>query len=308
MKKRKVAALIICAAVNICVIGCGDNDLPDGQKSVPYTESIAQNSNKLENQSTIQDHKEIRENIAAFEDIIIGAWRYTQDVYATMDDSDENAVLPDEQQGNSSDETDSNAYSSIVSETGTAYTEINGNVPYFADYEYTTETYYKLSELDELGRCGVAEGCLGKETIADGERGSIGHIRPSGWHTVKYPEIVDGNYLYNRCHLLMWKLSGILDDERNLITGTRYMNVEGMLPFEEQLVEYVETTGNHVIYRVTPDFQEDELVARGVQMEAASVEDQGQGISFNVYCYNIQPGIEIDYLTGESRIMESTKD
>lgn len=180
---------------------------------------------------------------------------------------------------------------------GNAYTVINENTPEFS--EKTTKVFTKLSELDSLGRCGVAYGCYGPETIAEVKRGAIGHIRPSGWKTVKYPDLIDGNYLYNRCHLIMWKLSGILDDERNLITGTRYMNTEGMLPFEEKIVDYVEDTGHHVMYRVTPVYHDDELVARGVQMEAQSVEDNK--FKINVYCYNIQPGIEIDYQTGESK-------
>ena len=183
---------------------------------------------------------------------------------------------------------------------GNAYTVINENTPEFS--EKTTKVFTKLSELDSLGRCGVAYGCYGPETIAEGKRGAIGHIRPSGWKTVKYPDLIDGNYLYNRCHLIMWKLSGILDDERNLITGTRYMNTEGMLPFEEKIVDYVEDTGHHVMYRVTPVYHDDELIARGVQMEAQSVEDNK--FKINVYCYNIQPGIEIDYQTGESKLAD----
>ena len=191
------------------------------------------------------------------------------------------------------------SFQGISAQQDAPYEEVNGNVPCFADSDYTTECFYELSELDHLGRCGTAFACFGPETLAEGERGSIGHVRPSGWHTIKYNGIVDGNYLYNRCHLLMWALSGINDDERNLITGTRYMNTEGLLPFEEQVVDYIEETGNHVIYRVTPDFEGDNLVASGVQMEAASVEDDG--LAFNVYCYNIQPGIQIDYLTGASQ-------
>lgn len=180
------------------------------------------------------------------------------------------------------------------------YEEWNNNVPEFD--EYTTEPFCQLSELDDLGRCGPALACFGQESMPEGERGAIGHIKPSGWHTVKYNGIVDGNYLYNRCHLLMWALSGINDDERNLITGTRYMNTEGMLSFEEQVVDYIEDTGNHVMYRVTPIFEGDNLVASGVQMEAASVEDDD--LAFNVFCYNTQPGIAINYATGESWIAD----
>lgn len=178
------------------------------------------------------------------------------------------------------------------------YCVINNNVPFFSENDITSTPYTQLSELDELGRCGVAMACFGPETIAEGERGSIGHIRPSGWHTVKYDNI-DGNYLYNRCHLLMWKLSRILDDERNLITGTRYFNTEGMLYFEDATLDYIYDTNNHVIYRVTPVYKEkDDLVPAGVLMEIKSVEDDE--LSFCAFVYNNQPGISIDYSTGES--------
>lgn len=182
---------------------------------------------------------------------------------------------------------------------GTPYVKINNNIPEFNSSEIQREPMNSLSSLDELGRCGVATACLGPETITNEERGSIGHIRPSGWHTVKYPDVIPDRYLYNRCHLLMYKASGILDDERNLITGTRYLNTE-MLSFETSLVSYIEESGNHVMYRVTPVFKGNNLVASGVKMEAYSVEDNGEGLSFNVYCYNVQPGIDIDYATGNS--------
>lgn len=184
---------------------------------------------------------------------------------------------------------------------GKASVEIHGNVPGFKEEDNTTEPFVKLSEQDELGRCGAAEGCFGPETLAEEERGSIGHIKPSGWHTVKYPDVIEDVYLYNRCHLLMYKLSGILDDERNLITGTRYMNTVGQLPYEEQALRYVESTSNHILYRVTPLYEGDNLLASGVLMEARSVEDDGEGLSYCVYCYNVQPGIILDYATGESR-------
>ena len=185
-----------------------------------------------------------------------------------------------------------------------ASVEVNGNVPYFEDSDLSTVAKIELSELDSLGRCGVAFGCLGPETIAAGERGSIGMVKPTGWHTVRY-DFVDGQYLYNRCHLLMWKASSILDDERNLITGTRYMNIEGMLPYEEQLVDMIESTGFHVLYRVTPVFEGDNLLASGVLMEAKSVEDFGKGLQFCVYAYNVQPKVGIDYATGDNWLLEN---
>ena len=150
-----------------------------------------------------------------------------------------------------------------------------------------------------MGRCGEAFACIGEEIMPTEERGVIGQIKPSGWQMAKY-DIVDGKYLYNRCHLIGYQLSGENANERNLITGTRYMNIEGMLPFENMVADYIKETGNHVLYRVTPIFKDNELVARGVQMEARSMEDDGEGICFHVYVYNVQPGITIDYATGKS--------
>lgn len=184
---------------------------------------------------------------------------------------------------------------------GTAYVEINGNLPYFTEEDMTTDAYETYTPLDGLGRCGAAMSCIGKELMPTEERGSIGQVKPSGWQTVKY-DFVDGKYLYNRCHLIGYQLTGENANRENLITGTRYLNVEGMLPFENMVADYIKETGNHVIYRVTPIFEGNELVARGVLMEAKSVEDNGDGILFCVYVYNNQPGVEIDYLTGESKI------
>ena len=179
------------------------------------------------------------------------------------------------------------------------YVTLNGNQPNFTEETVTTTSFEQYSPLDHLGRCGVAVACIGTDLMPTQERGSIGQVKPSGWHTVKY-DIVDGKYLYNRCHLIGYQLSGENANECNLITGTRYMNVEGMLPFENMVADYVRETENHVMYRVTPYYEGDNLLANGVQIEALSVEDGGDGIMFNVYVYNSQPGIEIDYATGES--------
>lgn len=179
------------------------------------------------------------------------------------------------------------------------YIVINDNIPVFSDKEFTESSFEYYSELDALGRCGYAFACLGLDLMPTEERGSIGQIKPSGWQTVKY-DFIDCKYLYNRCHLIGYQLAGENANEKNLITGTRYLNIEGMLPFENMVNDYIKETGNHVLYRVTPVFYEDELVARGVQMEAWSVEDAGDGICYNVYVYNAQPGIEIDYKTGIS--------
>ena len=183
--------------------------------------------------------------------------------------------------------------------SGNIYVEINNNVPYFEESEYTTESFESYSELDELGRCGVAYANICKETMpVDGEeRESISNVKPTGWIQEKY----DGEYLYNRCHLIGYQLSAENANEKNLITGTRYFNVEGMLPFENKVAEYIEQNpNNHVLYRVSPIFEGDNLLATGVEMEAYSVEDNGQGVSFNVFVYNVQPGITINYATGES--------
>lgn len=182
---------------------------------------------------------------------------------------------------------------------GTPYVALNGNKPQFSKEELTAEPFEEYSPLDGLGRCGVAYACISKELMPTEERGSIGQIKPSGWHTVKYDN-VDGKYLYNRCHLIGFQLTGENANERNLITGTRFMNVDGMLPFENMVADYIKETDNRVLYRVTPIFDGENLVARGVKIEAQSVEDGGDGICFNVYVYNSQPGISVNYSDGTS--------
>ena len=190
--------------------------------------------------------------------------------------------------------------SSIPDYDGTsAYAVIDRNQPSFTEDEYTTDSYEYYSDLDSLGRCGVAEACIGVDLMPTEERESISSVYPTGWVQNKY-DFVDGKSLCNRCHLIGFQLTGENANEKNLITGTRYMNVDGMLPFENEVADYVASTGNHVLYRVTPAFVDSELVARGVEMEAYSVEDEGQGVCFHVYCYNVQPGVEIDYATGEN--------
>ena len=190
--------------------------------------------------------------------------------------------------------------SQIPNYTGNPYTIVNDNEPEFDESDFTTEAFETYSDLDNLGRCGVAYANICKELMPTEKRGKIGMIKPSGWHTVKYPEIIKDRYLYNRCHLIGFQLAGENANEKNLITGTRYLNVDSMLPFENEITDYVNNTGNHVLYRVTPIFDGDNLIASGVQMEAESVEDSGEGVKFNVYCYNVQPGIGIDYATGDS--------
>lgn len=186
---------------------------------------------------------------------------------------------------------------------GESYVVVNDNKPEFEESDFTTESFENYSELDSLGRCGVAEANIGKDLMPVKERESISPVKPSGWQTAKY-DCVEGKYLYNRCHLIGYQLSGENANKKNLVTGTRYMNVEGMLPFENEVADYVKKTDNHVLYRVTPVYEGDNLVASGVQMEAWSVEDEGKGVCFNIYAYNNQPGVEIDYTTGKSRLAE----
>ena len=182
---------------------------------------------------------------------------------------------------------------------GKAYVAVNNNEPFFTDSDMTTTAFENYSDLDSLGRCGVAYANICKEIMPTEKRGKIGMIKPSGWHTVKY-DVIKDRYLYNRCHLIGYQLAGENANPKNLITGTRYLNVEGMLPFENLVADYVNNTGNHVLYRVTPMFSGSNLVANGVLIEAKSVEDNGGGILFNVYCYNVQPGVGINYENGDS--------
>ncbi len=187
---------------------------------------------------------------------------------------------------------------------GTPWVEINGNRPFFTDEELSSRSTEQYSPLDSLGRCGTAYAVVGTDLMPTEDRGSIGSVKPSGWQSVKY-DFVDGRYLYNRCHLIGYQLTAENANEENLITGTRYLNIEGMLPFENMVADFVKETDSHVAYRVTPVFAGDELVARGVLMEGQSVEDGGEGICFCVFAYNVQPGVAIDYATGESTAAEN---
>jgi len=193
--------------------------------------------------------------------------------------------------------------SSVGTYAGNAYVVLNGNNPNFT--QVSTKSFEQYANLDSLGRCGIAYACVGKDIMPTEERGAIGSVKPTGWHTIKY-DIVDGKYLYNRCHLIGYQLTGENANEKNLITGTRYMNVDGMLPFENMVADYVQESGNHVMYRVTPHFKGNNLLASGVQMEAYSVEDNGEGVCFNVYVYNAQPGITIDYANGDSYLTQAS--
>lgn len=194
---------------------------------------------------------------------------------------------------------------SVPAYSGKAYAIVNNNTPYFTSSEITSKSFERYSSLDSLGRCGVAVASVGVDLMPTEERGAIGQVKPTGWHTVKY-DCVDGKYLYNRCHLIGYQLTAENANTRNLITGTRYLNVQGMLPFENQVADYVKETRNHVMYRVTPVFSGNDLLCKGVLMEAYSVEDKGDGVLFCVFCYNVQPGVTIDYPTGESWLNGTT--
>ncbi len=188
---------------------------------------------------------------------------------------------------------------------GMPYTVLNDNKPAFSGEEKKrTDPFEEYSEQDDLGRCGPAYANICRELMPEEKRGEIGEIKPVGWRTARYDGLIEGNYLYNRCHLIAYSLAGENANKLNLITGTRYLNIEGMQPFEIQVADYARYTGNHVLYRVTPVYRGNNLIADGVRMEAWSVEDEGEGVCFNIFCYNVQPGIRINYLTGESEAEE----
>lgn len=190
---------------------------------------------------------------------------------------------------------------SIPEYSNANYVVLNNNEPNFTESDYTTDSFERYSELDSLGRAKVAYANIGVDLMPTEERGSIGQVKPSGWHLVKY-DIVNGKYLYNRCHLIGYQLTGENANEKNLITCTRQMNTVGMLEFENKVANYIKSTNNHVLYRVTPIYKDDNLLASGVVMEAYSVEDSGEGIKFNIFVYNVQDGIDIDYKTGDSKL------
>lgn len=226
-------------------------------------------------------------------------WIKVEDLEATSE-KEFHPANSDIQEADNQMEPDSFHISMVQEYTGKPYSIVNDGMPYFIDEEVTNESYVALLPLDKLGRCQAAMACLGPETMPkeDEERGEIGSVKPSGWCQNKY-DCVQGKYVVNRCHMIGWLLSGINGDERNLITGTRYMNLE-MLEFEEMVARYIKVTGNHVMYRVTPIFIGEELMARGLLLEGYSVEDNGKEICFNVYFYNVEPGVEFNYNSGEN--------
>ncbi len=233
--------------------------------------------------------------------LILSSCGLSQASVSSLTDVVQEVVLEAPQHGApSSSKTKNATLSSIPAYSGEPYIAVNDNVPYFTAKEMTSRSFENYSELDDLGRCGAATSSIGKDLMPTKKRTSISSVKPSGWQKAKYDH-VDGKYLYNRCHLIGYQLTAENANAQNLITGTRYLNVDGMLPFENMVADYIKETSNHVLYRVTPLFSKDNLVADGVLMEAKSVEDDGDGILFNVFCYNVQPGVVIDYATGVSK-------
>lgn len=271
--KHKWFSFLISTAILIAIAGCGDSSIPD--------DAVADGVF-----SEIED--EIIENVIEEQDEIE---RSNEENYLN---SDSGIIV---------------SINDVPEYSDDPYIPVNNNVPYFEtdDLAAAAESFEYYSALDTLGRCGAVYASIGTDIMPAEDREGIGQIKPTGWHTEKY-DIVDGKYLYNRCHLIGFQLSGENANEKNLITGTRYMNVDGMLPFENMVADYVKETENHVLYRVTPVFEGDNLLASGVLMEAESVEDRGEDILFCVFVYNVQPGITIDYATGESRQPDPTSE
>lgn len=287
LKLRKTVAITLCELLAIATIftGCASTDL-SGTEAAGYSAGA----------------------VGADEDSsgALGSKDNADDIQGGSDpaeaDSGANAIGKADAGKPQEDLVNNNSYVSldaIPAYDGKAYVAVNNNEPFFTDSDITTTAFENYSDLDSLGRCGVAYANICKEIMPTEKRGKIGMIKPSGWHTVKY-DVIKDRYLYNRCHLIGYQLAGENANPKNLITGTRYLNVEGMLPFENLVADYVNNTGNHVLYRVTPMFSGSNLVANGVLIEAKSVEDNGGGILFNVYCYNVQPGVGINYENGDS--------
>lgn len=267
MNNKKITSLLLALLLSLgMLVGCSSSDTSSSSKSTTQAEETLSSVEEKASEKVTEAPTVVEDNVGA--------------------------VLGDDSQSFSLD--------MVPSFSGAAYVAVNGNVPFFTTSELTTQAFETYSTLDDLGRCGVAVACIDQSMMPTEERGSIGQVKPSGWHTVKYDN-VDGKYLYNRCHLIGHQLTGEDANKQNLITGTRYLNIEGMLPFENMVADYVKETGNHVMYRVTPIFEDNNLVASGVLMEGYSVEDNGAGISYCVYAYNAQPGITIDYATGDSQ-------
>jgi len=286
LKRKIFVVLFLYALISVFITGCGNGDTKQNFIETvsisEYTTLVQETSDKVTNEQFIEN---ITEQIT--EQLIENTAEQTTEIPAISQKS-----------FNLSD---------ISPYSGSPYIAINNNTPFFSNSDLKSVSFEEYSPLDNLGRCGVAYACVGKDIMPTEKRGSIGSVKPSGWQSVKYDN-VDGKYLYNRCHLIGYQLTGENANERNLITGTRYLNIEGMLPFENMTADYVKETNNHVLYRSTPIFEDNNLLANGVLMEGYSVEDNGAGICFCVYAYNVQPDIDIDYSNGNSKLSGTVQD
>lgn len=278
MLKKKLICLQLVIACLISVTACTTTE----------TDSSSDTSTTVESSIEVTSDKETSETSTEEETSV------KEEVTSEVTESTTSAVIADAVAFD---------FSSIPSYSGEPYYVVNDNTPFFDASEVTSESYEYYSPLDNLGRCGTAVACVGMDIMPTEERGSIGSVKPTGWQSVRY-DCVDGSYLYNRCHLIGYQLTGENANTSNLITGTRYLNVDGMLPFENMVADFVKETEMHVMYRSTPYFEGENLLASGVLLEAMSVEDNGEGVLFNVYVYNVQPDIEINYATGESKLVE----
>ena len=299
MSKNRIVLSILLICFLLCVIGCQyipkqeTSNIKD--KNIIYGE--ADSPTDAHTETNAFDELNTEQSVGIQEDLA-----------EVTTDSDKDTTTKEYVTENTEEVTEESSMtgfdvSTIPDFSGEPFYILNNNDPFFNETEKNNkDDFENYSDLDDLGRCGVAYANICIDIMPTEERGEIGQIRPSGWHTVKYNGIVDGNYLYNRCHLIGYQLAGENANEKNLITGTRYMNIVGMLSFESEVYEYVQETNNHVLYRVTPIFEGDNLVASGVEMEAYSVEDNGKGVCFNAYVYNVQPGIIINYATGDSEV------
>lgn len=291
--KKRTAAFLIFLVSTVCLIGCdvAETDTCEYKGNCESSTCIITDSSAESEEIASNNHQSSSEEENRYSEY--GTEKATEIVVETVS-------VPLMTEGTTSEtEEKYDVVKRYPDYNGESYIVINNNSPCFQEYEGEVVSYEYYGELDELGRCQAAYACIGTDIMPTEARGTIGAVKPTGWHTVKY-DCIEDNYLYNRCHLIGYQLTGENANVRNLITGTRYMNVVGMLQFESKVFNYVSSTGNHVLYRVTPVFEGSNLLAKGVQMEAYSVEDKGFGIKFNVFVYNIQPGISINYANGES--------
>lgn len=286
MKNKSINIFLLLSLILMCLTGCTESGKIDTEKAEDIINQIEKVENVVDNVNNVMNDLERGD--------ISDALNTVNNTIKDVQENSDSSII----------DTISNISESVSSYSGQSYKVLNNNNPEFSESDYTINSFESYSDLDSLGRCGVAFACVGQDLMPTEDRGSISSVKPSGWQSTKY-DIISGKYLYNRCHLIGFQLTGENANKENLITGTRYLNIDGMLPFENMVADYVKETNNHVLYRVTPIYEGNNLVASGVQMEAWSVEDDGEGICFNVYCYNVQPGVVINYATGESQLKEN---